>query len=377
MSHLSYFEAIVVGAFQGFSELFPISSLGHSILIPALVGGQWAKDLNVSAPESPYLAFIVGLHVATACALLLFFWRDWVRIITGFFTSIAHRRIETSYERLAWLIVIATIPVGISGLLLEHLFRTTLGRPIPAAVFLLVNGLILLAGERMRRREPLPGDAAYAAAGGGGLTMGDVARRGATRLEVTGEEGLLENQAVAKDSDLRLAKLSFVSATLVGFGSDPRPLARHQPFRSHHGCRTHQGPLARGRREVLLPPGHPGHLRGRSPEDPRSFRTARQRHPRPSPRWQHRLLHHRLSFREVPDPLLPNQDPHPVRHLQHRDRRVRNLLAHPALESARSSLPLRVSTDERLGTSSWFGRTRTSGVIRLGPAHLVTVGGLG
>ncbi|MFZ2013507.1 MAG: undecaprenyl-diphosphate phosphatase, partial [Nocardioides sp.] len=216
MSHLSYFEAIVVGAFQGFSELFPISSLGHSILIPALVGGQWAKDLNVSAPESPYLAFIVGLHVATACALLLFFWRDWVRIITGFFTSIAHRRIETSYERLAWLIVIATIPVGISGLLLEHLFRTTLGRPIPAAVFLLVNGLILLAGERMRRREPLPGDAAYAAAGGGGLTMGDVARRGATRLEVTGEEGLLENQAVAKDSDLRLAKLSFVSATLVG-----------------------------------------------------------------------------------------------------------------------------------------------------------------
>src|SRR5664279_2623453 len=137
MSQLTYFEALVVGAFQGVTELFPVSSLGHSVLLPALVGGRWARDLNVSAPESPYLAFIVGLHVATAAALLVFFWRDWVSIIAGFVTSILHRRVAQPYERLAWLIVIATIPVGISGLLLEHLFRTTLGRPIPAAAFLL------------------------------------------------------------------------------------------------------------------------------------------------------------------------------------------------------------------------------------------------
>ncbi|MFD1047880.1 undecaprenyl-diphosphate phosphatase, partial [Kibdelosporangium lantanae] len=78
---LSYLEAVVVGAFQGVTELFPVSSLGHSVLVPALVGGQWARDLDVSAPESPYLAFIVGLHVATALALLVFFWRDWVRIV--------------------------------------------------------------------------------------------------------------------------------------------------------------------------------------------------------------------------------------------------------------------------------------------------------
>src|SRR5260370_1707675 len=83
MSHLTYAEAIVVGLFQGVTELFPVSSLGHSVLIPALIGGQWARDLNVSPLQSPYLAFIVGLHVATAAALLAFFWRDWLRIIGG------------------------------------------------------------------------------------------------------------------------------------------------------------------------------------------------------------------------------------------------------------------------------------------------------
>ncbi|MER6799072.1 undecaprenyl-diphosphate phosphatase, partial [Amycolatopsis mediterranei] len=149
---LDYFEAIVVGAFQGVTELFPVSSLGHSVLIPAVVGGQWAKDLDVSAPESPYLAFIVGLHVATAAALLLFFRRDWVRIIGGFFSSIRHRRVDTPAERLAWLIVLATIPVGVTGLLLEHLFRTTLGKPIPAAAFLIANGVVLYGGELLRRR---------------------------------------------------------------------------------------------------------------------------------------------------------------------------------------------------------------------------------
>jgi len=165
---LDYFEAIVVGAFQGVTELFPVSSLGHSVLIPAVVGGKWAQDLNVSAPESPYLAFIVGLHVATAAALLLFFWRDWVRIVGGFVSSIRHRRVKTPGERLAWLIILATIPVGVSGLLLEHLFRTALGKPVPAAAFLIANGVVLYGGELLRRRAnattpPVPADAPGAA----------------------------------------------------------------------------------------------------------------------------------------------------------------------------------------------------------------------
>jgi undecaprenyl-diphosphatase len=153
-AHLSYVEAVIVGAAQGITELFPVSSLGHSVLVPALVGGQWAQDLNVSAPQSPYLAFIVGLHVATAAALLVFFWRDWVRILAGFISSVRYRRIHTPDERLAWLIVLATIPVGLAGLALEQLFRTTLGRPIPAAAFLLLNGIALYAGEVLRRRVP-------------------------------------------------------------------------------------------------------------------------------------------------------------------------------------------------------------------------------
>lgn len=166
-AHLSYVEAVVVGAFQGVTELFPVSSLGHAVLVPALVGGRWAEDLSVSAPHSPYLAFIVGLHVATAAALLLFFWRDWVRILSGFFSSLRYRRIQTPDERLAWLIVAGTIPVGLAGLALEHLFRTTLGKPVPAATFLLLNGIALYVGEVLRRRiapapapgRPVPADA--------------------------------------------------------------------------------------------------------------------------------------------------------------------------------------------------------------------------
>src|ERR1700727_4057463 len=86
--HLTYLQAVVTGLVQGVSELFPVSSLGHNVLLPALIGGSWASDLNVSEASSPYLAFIVGMHVATALALLIYFWRDWIRIIGGFFSSI-------------------------------------------------------------------------------------------------------------------------------------------------------------------------------------------------------------------------------------------------------------------------------------------------
>src|SRR5215469_14836576 len=119
MTHLTYLEAAVVGLIQGVTELFPISSLGHNVLIPALIGGSWASDLNVAKPESPYLAFIVGLHVATALAMIIYFWRDWVRIIGGFLTSLRDRRVVTTEQRLAWMIILATIPVGIVGLAAE------------------------------------------------------------------------------------------------------------------------------------------------------------------------------------------------------------------------------------------------------------------
>ena len=211
MSHLTYAEAIVVGLFQGVTELFPVSSLGHSVLIPALIGGQWARDLNVSAPQSPYLAFIVGLHVATAAALLAFFWRDWLRIIGGLLTSVRDRQVQTPDQRLAWMLILATISVGIGGLVLEHLFRTVLGKPIPAAIFLTLNGVILYGGERLRRRAPA-GNGARASAVAAGATgsTGPAGHAGQTRTAA--------RQAARTDlsSDRRLATLGFAEATLIG-----------------------------------------------------------------------------------------------------------------------------------------------------------------
>jgi undecaprenyl-diphosphatase len=159
MTHMTYPEALVVGFIQGITELFPVSSLGHNVLIPALVGGSWAADLNVAAPESPYLAFIVGLHVATAIGIMIYFWRDWVRIIIGFLTSIRDRDIRTTDQKLAWMLILATIPVGLAGVLFEHEFRVVFGVPIRAAIFLVINGLILFAGERFRTRRSRQADA--------------------------------------------------------------------------------------------------------------------------------------------------------------------------------------------------------------------------
>jgi undecaprenyl-diphosphatase len=149
---MTFLQAIVIGALQGVTELFPVSSLGHSVLVPHWIGGSWAQLVgDESQGESPYLAFIVVLHVATACALLVFFWREWVLIIKGLATSIRKRKAETVYERLAWLLIIATIPAGLTGLLLEHELRVVFAKPLAAAIFLTVNAFILFSGERLRR----------------------------------------------------------------------------------------------------------------------------------------------------------------------------------------------------------------------------------
>ena len=150
--HLTYPEVIVVGLLQGVTELFPISSLGHSVLVPALIGGRWASDLNLTADKSPYLTFLVAVHVATAIALVVFFRRDWARVIVGLATSLRDRTIATPDQRLAWLLVVATIPVGLAGVALDHAVRSSLGKPVPASIFLILNGVVLAVAERLRRR---------------------------------------------------------------------------------------------------------------------------------------------------------------------------------------------------------------------------------
>jgi undecaprenyl-diphosphatase len=150
-SAISYFQAVVLGFLQGVTELFPISSLGHTVLFPTLFGWNQLVDAQ-SQSESFWLAFVVMLHVGSALGLLAYYWREWVQIIAAFFRTLAKRRIEGPTERLAWLIIVASIPAGIIGLALEHQLRTLTAKPEVAAIFLIVNGGILFGAERFRRR---------------------------------------------------------------------------------------------------------------------------------------------------------------------------------------------------------------------------------
>ncbi|MFE5283714.1 undecaprenyl-diphosphate phosphatase [Nocardia sp. NPDC056611] len=199
---ISYLESIVVGALQGVSELFPVSSLGHSILLPAWVGGQWADDLSMSAKDSPYLALLVAMHVATALALVIFFRREWVRILRGLWDVALTREIRTPEARLGVLLVVATIPVGLAGLLLEKIVRNYLGTPVPTSIFLAINGFVLLSAEIMRKREPEPD---FVLAGPTGRR--DVSMEDTIVLPMTDPD---------RASDVRLSRLTMRDATLIG-----------------------------------------------------------------------------------------------------------------------------------------------------------------
>ncbi len=153
MEPISYLQAIVLGALQGIAEPFPISSLGHAVIVPKLLG--W----NIHQDDEFFLAFLVATHCATALVLFVFFWQDWKRIIAGFVRSLRGQATPADSDaRLAWVIVIGTIPAGILGLALEHKLRALFASPTSAAIFLTINGVLLLGFERLRRRPPRPGD---------------------------------------------------------------------------------------------------------------------------------------------------------------------------------------------------------------------------
>lgn len=149
-SLISYWHAVVLGLLQGVSELFPVSSLGHSVILPRLLG--WDIHQN----DEYFITFLVATHLATALVLLGFFWRDWVRIVRGLGRSLRAREIreDDSDARLGWLLVVGTIPAGILGLLLEHKLRGVFASARSAAFFLLLNGLVLYGAELLRRRAP-------------------------------------------------------------------------------------------------------------------------------------------------------------------------------------------------------------------------------
>ncbi len=198
--HPSFFQAIFLGLLQGVTELFPISSLGHSVLVPALFG--WHNIVNAQSKESPFLAFLVGLHCGTALALLIYYRGMWMRIIPAWFRTIPKRAIETKDEKLAWLIVAATIPAGIFGVALEHSLRTVFAKPMAAASFLFVNGIILAVGERVRRRTAPAATSAVPVSAGG--TEGH-AQQAVTPGSLRGAEG-----------DLTTGRIGFRDAVIIG-----------------------------------------------------------------------------------------------------------------------------------------------------------------
>jgi undecaprenyl-diphosphatase len=151
---ISYFQGAVLGLLQGVSELFPVSSLGHSVILPKLLG--W----NIHQKDPYFLTFLVATHLATALVLLAFFWRDWVRILKGLGRSLRDREIapDDADAKLGWLLVVGTIPAGILGITLQDKLRNLFGSPQYAAIFLACNGLLLFGAELLRRRAPVTSD---------------------------------------------------------------------------------------------------------------------------------------------------------------------------------------------------------------------------
>ena len=236
--NVSYLQAFVIALIQGVTELFPVSSLGHSVLLPAWLGGSWQTLVTQSSQQNSessfYLSYVVALHCATALALMWFFRTDWARIIRGFFRtlprSLRQRRLVTADadERLAWMIVLATIPVGITGVALEHTFRTLFAKPAAAAVLLFVNGLVLGGAELLRRSrtrrmpapapavaaDPAPAMAGAAGSRGGASLSPRPGRAGAHRKTVGGRARAEVDDA--RQSDSRIAAMPYLDGVVIG-----------------------------------------------------------------------------------------------------------------------------------------------------------------
>jgi undecaprenyl-diphosphatase len=144
---MSIIQALILALIQGVTELFPVSSLGHTVILPKLLG--WSIDQH----DPTFLAFVVLLHVGTATALLIYFRRDWLAIVSAVLRSAIDGRMHgTPNERLGWRLIAGTIPAGLAGLLFQKPVQALFASPRAAAAFLVLNGLIMFAGERLRRR---------------------------------------------------------------------------------------------------------------------------------------------------------------------------------------------------------------------------------
>lgn len=161
--NLNIWQTIFLALLQGVTELFPISSLGHAVILPGLLGwGNLYNDTSCGG-QSCFLPIIVALHLGTSIALVIYFWRDWLQIILTIVKNIKEGEVRTGTEDwVSWLIIIGVIPAGILGVVLETPLKQLFASPTIAAAFLVVNGSILFAGERLRRRVEAKQDFATA-----------------------------------------------------------------------------------------------------------------------------------------------------------------------------------------------------------------------
>jgi undecaprenyl-diphosphatase len=221
----TYGQAVLIGFIQGITELFPISSLGHAILIPAWIGGSFGEF--ISEENEAYLLITIAMHLASSVALFLVFRKRWIRLISGTVQAVVSKDFQTTSFRVLSYIVIATIPVGILGLAFGDYFQSIFGKPQYSALFLTLNGLLLITAERLSRRditaELQDSDAEIdrrvsaktAVAIGFGQSLALFA--GISRFGVTMSAGLLRklNHSVASDFAFLLSLPVIVGASII------------------------------------------------------------------------------------------------------------------------------------------------------------------
>jgi undecaprenyl-diphosphatase len=262
---ISYWQAIVLGLLQGFSELFPISSLGHSVILPQLLG--W----NIHQNDSYFITFLVATHLATALVLLGFFWSDWASDLPRPGRSLRDREIapDDTDAKLGWLLVVGTIPAGLLGLLLEHKLRTVFASAQSASFFLMINGLLLFGAEALRRRAPQP-------------EHGDPDGRVARRVSWRDAFGVGSIQAAALVPGISRSGVTMGGGLLVGLSNEDA-----------------------ARFAFLL--GDSDHRRSSGPEAPGALRFARKRCSRPRTGRRTLRRRHCIFFRPLLDALLRNE----------------------------------------------------------------------
>jgi undecaprenyl-diphosphatase len=216
---------VIIGFIQGITELFPISSLGNAILIPAWLGGSFKEF--ISDENQTYLLISIAMHLASSVALFLVFRKRWQNLIFGSFSALKSRNFQNTQFKVLSYIIIATIPVGILGLAFDDYFQSIFGKPEFSAIFLTINGLILIGAERLSRRdvahELLDSDAEIdhrvnvksAVVIGFGQSLALFA--GISRFGVTMSAGLLSklNHSVASDFAFLLSLPVILGASIV------------------------------------------------------------------------------------------------------------------------------------------------------------------